>query len=384
MLGVSKLVATVTIVAVALIVSIIASLWISGLTSSYASEFNVRIEVIEGIYVVKTFFIDLRNTGSIDTSITHVFINQKPARLIWAWDLDEDKYLGCSEPIVKSGHTVRIAIRSPKVFVPGSIVEVMIYTSHGLKLFKYVAVTGHTALAFINNGGFHTWNYNPGYMLAIYRDYYMLRDNGLLPDVPLLSVSADTRSVREYCIEYNMWYALLSLYQEENIIMEIAVTNGYGRWEYIDLEATRDGSIAFYTSYDDYYVKIHKSCLDPHSYKLLFRVYRGGIVEVILFIDGEKLVDRNTSSIYGWFIGNLCIGVWDKKAMYDMYLDKFQEHIDWVYYNDTVVYEEFNTSTTNLFTSYTIEPEASAEKPITSYPVVIASETLGFEIEPDI
>ncbi len=384
MKSVSILVAIAVVTAIVVALSITIALWVSGITSSYVEHYNVRVEVIEGVYAVKTFFIDLRNTGSRDTSVVDVFINKKQANLVWAWDLTENKYLGYNRPLLKAGHLVRLAIRSREVFTPGSLVEVKIHTSHGIEVYKLINIKGHVAMNYINNGGMHIWNYNIEHMLAIYRDYYELRDKGLIHDIPKLEVTIDSRSIREYVIEFNTWYAFLNLWEENTIITEIALTDGSGSWEFIDIEASSNGKLAFYTSYDDNWVDIDKRYLDPHTYKIVLKTYITGIVEVMLYIDDELLVDRNTSSIYGWFIANLCIGVWDEEAMYDMYLDKFIERIDWIYHSDTRVEEEFTTSSTNIFTSYTTEPNPSAIKSITSYPVKLYNETIGFEIETSI
>ncbi len=376
--SVSKLIAAIIIIAISLSLVILLSLWLTGIFASHTTAFSVRMDIIEGVYAVKTFFIDLRNTGSLETSITHVFINDEPAELVWAWDLTTNEYLGYKDPVVKPGHDVRIAIRSPRPFKPGSYVDVKIYTSAGLKLSKLIVVTGHKALDYINNGCFHEWNYNVEHMLAVYRDYYMLYGDQL-PDLPRLSITSDWRSIRVYDVSFNMWYAFMNLNVEETIIVEIALTDT-SHWEFIDVKALSNGRIMIHTTYDDSSVILSQEYLDPHRYRLVLKVYNEtGEVELEIYIDDELVYEKNTTKIYGWYIGNLCIGVWDEETMFDLYMDKFTEYIDWIYYNDTRIQSEYNTATPTIFTSYRLDPTTYNE--ITSYPITLYDETIGLGIE---
>ncbi len=375
---ISPLMATVIILSIAIVLSIALAIWISGIYSTYTTEYSVKLEMIHNVYALRTFFVDIENKGSTATSITHVFINDREARLVWAWDLTTNTYLGRENPLLEPGHTVRIAIRSPQAFDEGIFVNLKIYTSMGYQLGKLLYITGHSAQAYINDWALHMWNYDSEHMLAIYRDYYVLYDNGVIPDVPRLFITGDWRSIRGYNISFNMWYALMNLYQNETILTEIALTDGSSSWGFIDLIGYRNRSLYLYTSFDGYSALVSGDFTEAHRYTLCLRVYSSGSVEIDLFIDGEKVYSRNTTIIYGWFIANYAIGIWDPAAMYDLYFDKYSENIDYIYYDDYSVYDEFNTTTT-VFTSYVTNPPNIEE--ITSYPVILYDGNVGFELE---
>ncbi len=372
--GVSPLIAIVALTVVVVAVSILFALWSAGLVESHLDYFGFKVNIVEGYYAVKTIFVDLKNTGSKATSITNVFVNREPAELEWAWDLIDNRYLGNKNPLLKPGHRIRIAIKSPKTLKPGTFVEIKLLTSHGVELYKMIRISGHKALDYINNGYFRSWDYDPSHKLAIYRDYYtVVYDNNELPDLPKLS----TNTLTIYDLSFNMWYSMANLNVDETIIFEIALFDGENTWSFIDLIAKADGRTYVRLAFDNLEVDLGVSYLDPHNYKVVFKPFSPGIVEIKFFIDNRLVFSYNTTKVYDWIIANICFGVWNEASMHEMYLDKLREYIEWIAYGSTSLYEEFDDKDTSVFTSYIVENTSA----ITGYPVILYDGLMGFGIE---
>ncbi len=81
--AVSPVIATVILVAVAITVSVGVSYWMSGISAQY-TEFE-KIEIQTGYSTSLTpgwvIQLSLKNTGSATSTVTHVFVNDKPVIL---------------------------------------------------------------------------------------------------------------------------------------------------------------------------------------------------------------------------------------------------------------------------------------------------------------
>ncbi len=257
-------------------------------------------------------------------------------------------------------------------------VSIRMHTSSGQEIYTILRVNAHPALQYINNGYLYVWDYVPVHMLAIYREYWRLPNN--LPWTPELGT--DTwGAIEKYEVSFNMWYANLQIKGGPQIIMEIGLENeaNSNDWRYIDLKADPDGNLLFYIpGYGD--IQLNYKSTDPHSYRLVLRVYgQEGKVEVKLFIDRKLVVDENTTEIYGFYIENICFGVWDVDAMSMLYLDKYHEIINYVYEDTFELYSGFNDTTKVVFTSYVDTPGSIHD--IEGYPTILYGGKLGFTIE---
>ena len=132
--GISPVMATVILVAVAITVSISVAYWMGGISSMYTRSEKIEIHSItadKGAAGNYTITVDVRNTGSADATIDSVRINGKPL----------SQYPGVTSSIIGSGTSV-VAGGSAivSIYVPagqgapfniGSTLEVLLHTSAG-------------------------------------------------------------------------------------------------------------------------------------------------------------------------------------------------------------------------------------------------------------
>jgi len=83
--GVSPVIATVILVAVAITVAVAVSYWMSGISAQYTSFEKVEIQTGYSKRVIDTgnfmgwnITMNLKNTGSADSTLTQVFLNEIP------------------------------------------------------------------------------------------------------------------------------------------------------------------------------------------------------------------------------------------------------------------------------------------------------------------
>jgi flagellin-like protein len=80
--AISPVIATVILVAVAITVAVGVSYWMSGISSQYTSFEKVEIQTGYATYNVSTtswtVTLSIKNSGSADATITHVFLNDVP------------------------------------------------------------------------------------------------------------------------------------------------------------------------------------------------------------------------------------------------------------------------------------------------------------------
>ncbi len=380
MRSISVLMASIIIVAVVIALSIGYALWISSVTTDLTMNKNVRIEFYEALYAVKTIMIELSNKGTTTTSVTHVFINNIPAEIAWGWDLTTNEYLGRNDIPLRPGHRVMIAVKTSRFQLgPGVWVEVKIHTSSGVELYRSIMLTGHYALNYIREGFANSWDYSSKYMLAVYRDYYSLYDNGTIDHVPKLSIWNDEGATTYYRIEFNFWYAYLQLSTDESIIYEIAFTKK-GKWRFLDLIATSSGNIELELNFGKQVIRVDtgKRIMEPHNVVIEFKVYRRK-VEIIVTIDNDIVYHANTTKLKKWQIANQCFGVWNEASIWELYIDNIAENITWKNGGYYYIEEDFDDLYTNFFTDYRINRTVLLE--ITGYPVLHYNGDLGIMLD---
>lgn len=152
--GISPVMATVILIAIAVTVSLAIAFWAAGLTGAFT-----RFERIESItsYVVIGYRIQgstpvkyynvtflWKNVGTADTTIIDIILNEKPLKTFWPSSevyLDGVLWVSGSDPSFKeipfpSGSTLDLVITFPSntspPFVSGQTVEVKVVTSHGV------------------------------------------------------------------------------------------------------------------------------------------------------------------------------------------------------------------------------------------------------------
>jgi len=84
--AVSPVIATVVLVAVTITVAVAVSYWMSGIASQYTqfekveikSAYSKRVEITAGTFSGWNISLTLQNTGSADSTLTQVFINELP------------------------------------------------------------------------------------------------------------------------------------------------------------------------------------------------------------------------------------------------------------------------------------------------------------------
>ncbi|ABN69347.1 hypothetical protein Smar_0234 [Staphylothermus marinus F1] len=382
----NTIIAITIIITVTILISITYALFVSGIITSGISKGLIKAEILECKYAVKTLFLTLANKGSEGFTVTDIFIDDKPANIVWAWDTTSNTYLG-NTPYLKPGHRAVIALKiKDQTLYPGLMVSIRVRTSSGQEFYTTLQIDAHPALNYFSNGYFYMWDFDPSKMLAVYREYWIASNTTIynLPEwVPKLGDSWGGR-VNKYIVSFNMWYANLQISGGKQIIFEIGLWNDVSNdWKYIDLEADPEGYLYLYLSgYGN--IQLNHKSTDPHNYRFELIVHDSeGVVETKLFIDGKLVVDKNSSSIYDYYIENICFGVWNDASMSILYLDNYYEHIDFYYdyaHNYTLI-EDFSTSS-KVFTSYVVGPDASPVRyEITSYPVILDGGKMGFSVE---
>ena len=367
MKGISPLIVTIVIVAVVIAISIAYALWITSMTTNTIYKRYVKLEFYDAQIAIKTILLYVRNTGSAETTITHVIINNQEAKITWAWDVTENKYLGYGEVLVKPGHIVEIAVKTQNFqLVPGVLVEFKLLTSSGITLYRTIELSAHPALSYIQGGYFNTWDYTTEHFAAIYHQFWRYYNVDLFFGT----------NIERLTIQYNMWYGLFQLGEDYSTIFEIRIYKD-GTDYYFDLKAYKNGSIVFF---DNIYYEAFTgySVYDPHSILFDFMVHSPNIVELKLYIDGKIVVDRNYTEIYGAEIVEMCYGVWDRTGLYDMYIDNIVEKITWTNGTMTTVEENFDNLSTDYFTYYVSDIESGD---VQSFPILLDNGIIGFAID---
>lgn len=106
----NTIIAVTIIITVTILISITYALFVSGIIISGISKGLIKAEILECKYAVKTLFLTLANKGSEGFTVTDIFIDDKPANIVWAWDTTSNTYLG-NTPYLKPGHGAMIALK---------------------------------------------------------------------------------------------------------------------------------------------------------------------------------------------------------------------------------------------------------------------------------
>ena len=372
MKGISPLIVTVVIVAVVVAISITYALWITSMTTSTIQQRSVKLEFYDAKVAVKTIILYIKNTGATETTITHVIVNNQEAKIVWAWDLTDNKYLGYGKAPIKPGHMVEIAVKTEKFqFTPGVFVDFKILTSSGITLYRTIELTAHPVLSYIHGGYLNAYDFDPNYFAAVYHEFP--EDYGTKLHIG--------ENIHRISIKYNMWYGLFQLNKDYTIIFEITVTNN--GWHFFDIKASRNGTIVFY---DDFQreAPTKYSVYDPHTIRIDFIAHTdNNIVELKLFIDNDLVVNRNYTQIYGAEICEMLFGVWEASALYDIYIDNIVEKITWSNKNVSIIEEDFDDLSTNYFQLYVFGTSFDNCNiySISSYPIILDDGKIAFVLD---
>ncbi len=372
MKSMQSLLATVIIVAIVIAISVAYALWVSSMAANMINRGTIKLEFYDAEMAIKTILLYIKNTGSAETTITHVLINGREAKIMWAWDETSNKYIGYGEAPIKPGHLVEIAVRTQEFqLVPGVMVEFKILTSSGATFYRTIKLTAHPVLGYIKKGYFNAWDYDPEHFSAIYHQFWRYYGVDLY-------IGSNIEKLR---IGYNIWYGLFQLGEDYTIIHEIRLYQN-GNNFFFDIKAYKNGTIVFYDTVSREEVFTNFRVYTPHHIDLEFSAYPNNIVEFKLAIDGKTIVLRNYTGLYGADIVDECFGVWDVAGLYDMYIDNIVEEIKWYNGTDSVVAEDFNDLSTNYFTLYVYGVSSSySSKDIGGYPVLLYNGKIGYTID---
>ncbi len=383
--AISPLIVTVVVVAVVIAISIAYALWITSMTTSTIHQRSVKLEFYDAKVAIKTLILYIKNSGATETTVTHVIVNNQNAKIVWAWDLTDNKYLGYGEAPIKPGHMVEIAVKTDKFqFTPGVLVEFKVLTSSGITLYRTIELSAHPALSYIHGGFFNAWDYDDNKISLIYREFWI---KGF--DVRLTTYNVYA-AADLYSIKYNLWYGAFQLGLKETIIHEIYMVDDLSsptRYYYFDIKAMNNGTLVYevykYTSststviYSKTFPRI--TVLDPHRIMIVFKVSSNS-VENFLYIDNNKMVDLDIPDIFGFYIVNNCFGIQDPRAIYEMYLDEVNETIAWVNGTPTITYENFDDLQTDFFTTYKVDSQPVYINP-PLYRIILDNGKIGFVID---
>ncbi len=123
--GVSPVIATVILVAVAITISVAVAYWMGSITSQYTrieklEVTNIQVSTQGSNY---TILISVRNTGTIDVTVTDLYVNQTPY-----------------SSLVKSvliGQSTTIPLSLPmNIYLPGQTVSIRLHTATGMDYVK--------------------------------------------------------------------------------------------------------------------------------------------------------------------------------------------------------------------------------------------------------
>ena len=138
--AVSQLISIVIILAITIAVAIAVTLWITGVSGTYA-----KVEIIQVVNKYAsgemsgggwrgTITLTVRNSGSFALSVTDILINGRPHTFFG--DVDD----GLPIPL-KSGETKTITIKIDKgELSSGAVVEVVLHTSTGTEYYQVVNI----------------------------------------------------------------------------------------------------------------------------------------------------------------------------------------------------------------------------------------------------
>jgi len=157
--GISPVVATIVLIAIAVAVSLAVAFWAGGLTGVFtrfekieALRCDVVLDSSGGSRDYRVIFL-WKNAGTADTTIVDILLNDRPVKVFWpsaevylngeVWVSGSDSsFRGVSFP---SGSVVNIEILFPSngstsAFSPGQTIEVKVVTAYGVYYVKNLVV----------------------------------------------------------------------------------------------------------------------------------------------------------------------------------------------------------------------------------------------------
>jgi len=135
--GISPVIATIVVIAVAVAISLGVAFWASGLVGTF-SRFE-KLEVVNS-YVTRdvndyTIVVSYKNSGSSDITLTEIFVSDKPLSQFWSSaTVNGSSFTQVSIPAGTDG---MLSISFPdvggvKAFVEGQAIEVKVQSSSGV------------------------------------------------------------------------------------------------------------------------------------------------------------------------------------------------------------------------------------------------------------
>ena len=141
--GISPVIATVILVAVAITVSVSVAYWMGGISSLYTRLEKIEIQsitAVKGVAGNYTITLAAKNTGSADATIDSVFINGKPLTQFPGVTASIGSGTSC---IAGGSATVRIDVpaNTGAPFTSGTTIEVKLHTAGGKDYPQMVTLT---------------------------------------------------------------------------------------------------------------------------------------------------------------------------------------------------------------------------------------------------
>jgi flagellin-like protein len=142
--GISPVIATVILVAVAITVSVSVAYWMGGISSLYTRLEKIEIQsivAVKGVAGNYTITLAVKNTGSADATIDSVFINGKP--LSQFSGVTSNLAVGGTSCIAGGSATVRVNVpaNAGAPFTVGTTLEVKLHTAAGKDYPQMVTLT---------------------------------------------------------------------------------------------------------------------------------------------------------------------------------------------------------------------------------------------------
>ena len=133
--GISPVIATVILVAVAITVSVSVAYWMGGISSLYTRLEKIEVQsavASKGVAGNYTITLAVKNTGSADATIDSVFINGKPLSQ-FAGAVTTNLATGGTSVIAggSASVVVNVAAGAGAPFTSGTTIEVKLHTAGG-------------------------------------------------------------------------------------------------------------------------------------------------------------------------------------------------------------------------------------------------------------
>jgi flagellin-like protein len=132
--GISPVIATVILVAIAIVISIAAAFWMTGLLTSFTSYERVQIIASYAIRSGNTYkaYVNMTNIGAANVTVTAILINDKPYGTYGASISNGTSTITLPWSF-GPGHRFNLVIENLNVatFKPGSTIKVSVMTASG-------------------------------------------------------------------------------------------------------------------------------------------------------------------------------------------------------------------------------------------------------------